>query len=736
MKRICLVTSTLIGPTRNGGVGTAFAYLAEELAKNDFEVTLLFNGFIQYESEKYWHERYKELGIEFIYLQRWVEDNVFQSTVSDSNWWLWRSYWTYQFVLKNEYDLLHFSDTCGYAFHTIQAKRTTKEFDNTKIVVTMHSSTEWLKSGMDEYHLEIGSEDRANHLYLQLNYAERYSCQYCDFLLAPSKAIMDWSIERGWILCENREVVFNAYCLSIQGVSEKEINKNHFVFFGRLEKQKGLDKFIKAINKLHEENEELEVSFLGRESKVDGLPAAAYIKKNIAPEVKYSIHTDFDTFQALSYIKEEGAICVLPSKTDNSPYGIVECIENKIPFICSRTGGIPELVDERVLFDFDEESIYDKMGYIQNVDYLTLNHKYSYKEANKRIVDIHKKIIERKNDVEIVNTDEKVSVCVAYKRQSVFVYDLVSSIIENDYRNIEIIIAAETSYDKELIEKINDRGLDIKYVDNTIRSRGAAFNSAANVADGEYLVFIDAENQVSKNYISSMIYGLKKSGVDAISSHYRYIYGVGNMNLSSGIKNLACIPQGMNKELALFENCYSSASFMIKKDIFDKLGGFTENNISTTLWEFFNRFIISGYNLEIIPKSIFRERDIAVELMDEICYPRVIGYESHNEAIEPLLKEIPSFWRYIIYEWMLGRNYEEVLSKRNRSRFLFQGTRAKNFIGISEHKDIVNGLNKRIKELEKQNDINLNKVISSYENAFFWKLSKPLRKIMDHMKGR
>jgi hypothetical protein len=64
---------------------------------------------------------------------------------------------------------------------------------------------------------------------------------------------------------------------------------------------------------------------------------------------------DLEQPQALARLKRPGTLAVIPSLHDNSPNTIYECLEERIPFIASNTGGAPELIAAEdhghVLFD-------------------------------------------------------------------------------------------------------------------------------------------------------------------------------------------------------------------------------------------------------------------------------------------------------------------------------------------------------------------------------------------------
>src|SRR5438105_5381362 len=69
--RICIASLEVNGPTRNGGIGTAYATLAEKLAGAGHEVTLLYlmGRFTERESFETWVEDFRRRGVQLVPLE-------------------------------------------------------------------------------------------------------------------------------------------------------------------------------------------------------------------------------------------------------------------------------------------------------------------------------------------------------------------------------------------------------------------------------------------------------------------------------------------------------------------------------------------------------------------------------------------------------------------------------------------------------------------------------------------
>src|SRR2546430_10046487 len=70
--RSCIVSPEIVGPHKNGGVGTHSYYLTDCLSRElGQEVTFLYTGAIESKDELYWQDWFRgHLGVEFIWLAR------------------------------------------------------------------------------------------------------------------------------------------------------------------------------------------------------------------------------------------------------------------------------------------------------------------------------------------------------------------------------------------------------------------------------------------------------------------------------------------------------------------------------------------------------------------------------------------------------------------------------------------------------------------------------------------
>jgi glycosyltransferase involved in cell wall biosynthesis len=125
-----------------------------------------------------------------------------------------------------------------------------------------------------------------------------------------------------------------------------------------------------------------------------------------------------------------------------------------------------------------------------------------------------------------------VSVIVPVYNSEEYIGATLDSIINQDFRNFELIVIDDGSTDRSLEvinQKLSDTTLSYNVIHQENSGVSAARNRGIDAANGEYLVFIDADDYVSENHLSelyngrtdfSMIQFIKKEGDKVSAPHH------------------------------------------------------------------------------------------------------------------------------------------------------------------------------------------------------------------------
>jgi hypothetical protein len=148
---------------------------------------------------------------------------------------------------------------------------------------------------------------------------ERTSVENADVVWTPSNVLASWLSEQGWNLSRGVHLLPLPPGPEVRGVHESvHVKAKELVFFGRLEKRKGLMLFCDSVDLLASMDSvksELAITFLGTTGFVNGEDSVAYIKGRSAKwPFKTTIISNATRVSALEYLMERRAgripVCV------------------------------------------------------------------------------------------------------------------------------------------------------------------------------------------------------------------------------------------------------------------------------------------------------------------------------------------------------------------------------------------------------------------------------------------
>ena len=370
--RVGIVASEFSGIVPNGGVGTFYTALAQELAAKGHQVTLLYTQGTRSHSAigdfDYWKTWYEGFNITLVPVHFQPRFGAsYHASVSYEAYMQLKTLHS-----KMPFDVVHFPDWQGHGYYTLLSKYLntagTGIFAETTLCVMTHGPLRWARLGNGETLYDPSD--------IEVDFMERQTIRFADILLSPSEYLITWIRNQKWPIPEGSIYIQPYLTPDVKvsnGVSKDQEEASsssqidEIVFFGRWEARKGIRTFCDAINALvghltassneAEANIEFKVTFMGSDrGKINGISSTDYVNECVSrwresstegksfPLVDVSLQSSLNSFQAHEYLQGANCIAVLPSLFENSPLSIFELISMKIPFIASSAGGIPELV--------------------------------------------------------------------------------------------------------------------------------------------------------------------------------------------------------------------------------------------------------------------------------------------------------------------------------------------------------------------------------------------------------
>lgn len=133
----------------------------------------------------------------------------------------------------------------------------------------------------------------------------------------------------------------------------------------------------------------------------------------------------------------------------------------------------------------------------------------------------------------------KVSIIVPVYNVENYLYDTIESILSQTYTDIEIILIDDNSKDNSLkiCKEYEKKDSRIKVVKNK-KNEGVSYtrNRGIDIATGKYIVFIDSDDTVDKNYVFELINANKENLYDLVAVNFKNIFMENNKKNNNLIK--------------------------------------------------------------------------------------------------------------------------------------------------------------------------------------------------------
>ncbi|HTV48420.1 MAG TPA: glycosyltransferase [Phycisphaerae bacterium] len=736
--RVCIASPDIFGPIYNGGIGTAYAALSAALVRAGNEVTILYphGNYSETKSLDHWIQYYRERNIHFVPLPEPTE-LLHPGMRKKSH--IRKSYGVFQWLKQYEanFDLVHFVEWGGVGFYSLLAKHQGLAFEHLNMVVCSRSPTSWCIEGNREY---INRKEL-----LEIDFMERESVRLADVLISPSQYMLHWLNKNGWKLPKHCYVQPNVLPEEPPIIDYSQLRTvaiNEIVFFGRLETRKGLVLFCDAIDKapVHT-REDLLISFLGKVSSLGNMRSQEYIRSRAQNwKCRINIMNDKNRHEAVDYLRGPGRAAVIPSLLDNTPNTVLECLSQKIPFISSDVGGAPELIDEqdreRICFKPEIGALAQKLDLIVEEGLRPSKPRINFVDNERAWMRWHQTQLKNPEPRRVnhftTGKEALVSVCLTHFNRPRHLARALESIRRQDYSNFEVVLVDDGSTLEEALSFLRQiepefiqRGWKLFPQNN--RFLGAARNSAASCARGEYILFMDDDNIAEPNEISTFVDVALKTNADILTCAMNTFKE--NETDASNIKAAGIWPYlGPAAAAGALSNPFGDANALIRKSAFEELGGFIEDRqITAQDREFFARAVLRGYRLETIPVPLYRYR-ICSSAMLRTGDPAVNQWR----VMQTYQSACPSeFQNLLSLLGSMNGQFGAPDSTGNPQEIVNKYWRRQSWRFTRPMRNLVNALRGRPPEQEPkvQTWMEAWEIISKIEDSASWNLTGPLRAI-------
>lgn len=193
-----------------------------------------------------------------------------------------------------------------------------------------------------------------------------------------------------------------------------------------------------------------------------------------------------------------------------------------------------------------------------------------------------------------------VSVIVPCFNDGEYIEDAINSVLNQTYKEIEIIICDDGSNDKNtlnLLRKFENKGIKVIYQNN--QGPSAARNNAISHSSGVYILPLDADDKIGSTYIEDAVAVLDEKPNIGIVYCKGMFFGKRNTTWDLPPYNL----------LSMLTGNIIFVSALFRKSDWKKVGGFcTEFKIGLEDYDFWLSILELGREVYQIPKRLFYYR--------------------------------------------------------------------------------------------------------------------------------
>jgi GT2 family glycosyltransferase/outer membrane murein-binding lipoprotein Lpp len=249
-----------------------------------------------------------------------------------------------------------------------------------------------------------------------------------------------------------------------------------------------------------------------------------------------------------------------------------------------------------------------------------------------------------------VGTPPALTVCMAHHNHGAYLAAALASLAAQTFADFTVIVVDDGSTDADSIATFDSlesqyqhRGW--QFIRSINRGASGARNHAAELAETSHLVFMDSDNVARPEMLEVLGKAVHRCGADALSCHFLLFDGDIPSPAASWFAEYHAV--GPCLEAGFLTNVYGDTNFIIRTEVFQKLGGFREiSGFSLEDWEFLGRLVQSGYDLDVVPQSLFYYRHLPDSFSRRGAF-----HTNHLRVIHPMMETSPLWVKRALLAW-------------------------------------------------------------------------------------
>ena len=527
------------------------------------------------------------------------------------------------------FDYVEFPDYGGWGAVAVQEQRLFGSLGDAVVSVVLHSPTYECWRYNEVLHLLPPSER-------ELMVLEDATIRSAPAVWSPSTRLREMVGERLGLAEDFADVIRYPMAMPAEPASTAQprasLEELRVLYFGRIEPRKGVRQLVDAFAELPG----LRVECIGRDG--DTAPQqtseVAYLQRRAGDNVTFTPPLPRAEMLARLHAAD---VVILPSPWENWPNTCIEAMAAGRVVVGGSNGGMGEMIEHgvsgfvvdgsdpaaivRVLTEDVQAALprLDEIGRAAARRIRELSEPARYVEAIEAFVARHRG--EGRWPVR-ARAAGKVSVVVPfYREERTLLRAAVDSALAQGYEDLEVLVVDDGSprADKEaILAEAAGRDARVQVLRKDNGGLATARNFAVERAQGDYLLFCDADNVLREDYAAV--------GVDVFSRRPEAMAVIPRLRkFEDGTGRTLDVVQGLpyDRPLALFRNTMGDAGAMLRREVFHEHGLRYDPDVDTySDWALWLDMAARGLETVVVPRVLYDYRVRRGSMMDEHAWDR------------------------------------------------------------------------------------------------------------------
>jgi glycosyltransferase involved in cell wall biosynthesis len=445
---------------------------------------------------------------------------------------------------------------------------------------------------------------------------------------------------------------------------------DRLAFFGRLERRKGLDIFLDALDELPED---IPALFIGRDTKMDGRWAKQIIEERLG-ERPYKIEDELNREAALARLAGGDSLAVIASRSETFGFTVAECIANEIPFIAADAGGIPEVVrDEeaqrRWLFEPSARNLALKIKErlaADPADEARLRRQAAERcdptRWNDEVEAIYRGAVERfRQEIGGKAPDrdrQTVAVAVTHYNHADFLPAALASLAAQTRQPNEVFVIDDGSTDADAVAVFAEQ--ESLYPQWTFLRQenagpGAGRNRCLELSTSSCFLPFDSDNIARPELIEALVTALEIDPSRDVATCQNLAF-VDDPDIAAEKFVFRFAPPGGPRLLSPLENLFGDTCGLFRSEVLRSVGGFEVDRQSPHEdWETLVKMAFAGFDIDVVPRPLFWYRTSVGGRLETLAGDPASNFRLRKRMVEAILADVEltraeriSLWEFLV----------------------------------------------------------------------------------------